>query len=269
MTQDDQPQTAPYGDEIFTASTGSEYDRLVGLAAGCDPDTTALLQTLGLPENARCVELGAGTGSMSTWLADTFPAVSVTATDRDPRFLERLDDPRITVRRHDILEDDFPPQSFDLIFARNLLCHLPRREQALSRMTSWTAPGGIVLIEDTCLSFALGTPDPVFRRAVDAVAKVLAATIGSDLTGWARAFPEPLHRHGLEAVGSRMACPPLLGGTPVAHAWTTSLEQLRTPITSQGLLTEAELTEAVGRLEDPAFVDYGQALIAAWGRVPD
>ena len=46
----------------------------------------------------RCLEIGAGRGSMATWLAERVgPAGQVVATDIDTRYLERLDLPNLHV----------------------------------------------------------------------------------------------------------------------------------------------------------------------------
>src|SRR6516164_6521680 len=54
----------------------------------------------------RCLEVGAGRGSMAVWLAEQVgPSGHVVATDIDITYLERLDVPNLEVRRHNILDD--------------------------------------------------------------------------------------------------------------------------------------------------------------------
>src|SRR6516165_794924 len=54
----------------------------------------------------RCLEVGAGRGSMAAWLADRVgPTGRVVATDVDLTYLSRLEAANLEVRRHDILED--------------------------------------------------------------------------------------------------------------------------------------------------------------------
>src|SRR5262250_3377987 len=54
----------------------------------------------------RCLEVGAGRGSMAVWLAKQVGVSGhVVATDIDLTYLNRLDVPNLEVRRHNILDD--------------------------------------------------------------------------------------------------------------------------------------------------------------------
>ena len=46
--------------------------------------------------------------------------------------------PNLTVLRHDVLTDDFPGGSFDLVHIRAVLMHIPGRMATLQRMASWS-----------------------------------------------------------------------------------------------------------------------------------
>ncbi|MDQ2708161.1 MAG: class I SAM-dependent methyltransferase [Actinomycetota bacterium] len=91
-------------------------------------------------------ELGAGTGSIAAWLAGQCPHGRVVATDIDTRHLEQQRSDNLEVRRHDVITEDFPPGSFDLVHARSLLVNLPERDAVLARITGWVAPGGWLVI---------------------------------------------------------------------------------------------------------------------------
>src|SRR5215475_14767528 len=73
----------------------------------------------------RCLEIGAGRGSMAVWLAQQVgPTGQVVATDIDLRYLDRLKLPNLEVVRHNILEDSLDvlaPGSFDLVCCRLVL----------------------------------------------------------------------------------------------------------------------------------------------------
>src|SRR5947209_5934735 len=81
----------------------------------------------------RCLEVGAGRGSMAVWLAEQVGLTGhVVATDVDTRYLERLDLPNLEVVEHNILED--PPEdlglgSFDLVSSRLMLFWLAVRQE--------------------------------------------------------------------------------------------------------------------------------------------
>ena len=101
----------------------------------------------------RCLEIGAGRGSMTAWLAELVgPAGEVVATDIDLTYLERLEHPNVSVRQHDILSDSLEllePGSFDVVCSRLTLFHLVGHQQeAVRRMVQCLRPGGWLIDED-------------------------------------------------------------------------------------------------------------------------
>jgi ubiquinone/menaquinone biosynthesis C-methylase UbiE len=98
--------------------------------------------TPAVAEGWHCLEVGAGGGSIATWLCDRVGAAGhVVATDIDPRFLDAVGSPNLEVRRHDIASDPLPEAAFDLVHTRLVLVHLPEREAALRRIVRALKPG--------------------------------------------------------------------------------------------------------------------------------
>jgi 2-polyprenyl-3-methyl-5-hydroxy-6-metoxy-1,4-benzoquinol methylase len=85
----------------------------------------------------RCLEVGAGRGSMAVWLAEQVgPAGQVVVTDIDTSYLQRLDLPNLEVVEHNILDDSLEvlgPGSFDLVCSRLTLFHLVGRQEVAIR----------------------------------------------------------------------------------------------------------------------------------------
>ena len=101
----------------------------------------------------RCLEVGAGRGSMAVWLAEQVgPTGHVVATDVDTGYLRRIDPPNLEVLEHNILEDSLEaldPGSFDLVSSRLMLFHLvDRQEHVIRRMTECLRPDGWLIDED-------------------------------------------------------------------------------------------------------------------------
>ena len=72
-------------------STDDEAARLGKLQGLHDEATERRLRALGLGPGWHCLELGAGAGSVATWMADQVgPSGTVTAVDRDTAQLQRL-----------------------------------------------------------------------------------------------------------------------------------------------------------------------------------
>ncbi|MCM2387196.1 class I SAM-dependent methyltransferase [Streptomyces albipurpureus] len=257
-----------YGDEVFAFEHPSQSDRLQALAAVCDPATKAVLSPWELRPGARCLEIGAGAGTVALWLAARCPGSEVTATDTDIRFLAGLRHPAVRALQHDVRTEEFPPGTFDLIIARSVLCHLRERDAVLARMVSWLAPGGRIYIEDPSFFPAASSADPVVRRLGGAISATLAAALGSDVEGWARSFPAPLLGHGLIQVGVRVHCSTLTSKNAAGAAWRLSVADLLPVMDQQGTLSGAETSSALAHLERPEFIDVAHAMIAMWGVLP-
>ncbi|MET8829515.1 class I SAM-dependent methyltransferase [Streptomyces sp. NPDC004610] len=253
---------------MFAFGHPAQLERLRALAAVCDPATRAVLSQWELRPGARCLEVGAGAGTVALWLAQRCPDGEVTATDTDVRFLAELPGSAVRVLRHDVRTEEFPPGTFDLIVARSVLCHLRERETVLARMISWLAPGGRLYIEDPSFFPAAFSVDPVVRRLGGAVVTTLASALGSDVQEWARSFPAPLLGRGLVEVGSRVHCSTLTSDNAAGAAWRLSVADLMPVMDQRGTLPAAEANAALAYVRKPGFTDVAHAMIAAWGVLP-
>jgi SAM-dependent methyltransferase len=111
-----------------------------------DPGSQALLDELGIGPGWKCLEVGAGGGSMVEWMASR--GAHVTAIDIDTRFIEHLASDSITVRRIDLREDELSQSEFDLVHSRLVLEHLADRREILDRLVATLKPGGWMVMED-------------------------------------------------------------------------------------------------------------------------
>ena len=129
------------------AQTGARFD---ALARTYDPASTRALTAAGIGPGWRCWEVGGGGGTIAAWLADRVgPTGSVLVTDIDPRWMGGLTGrANVVLRQHDVVHDELPAGEFDLVHARLVLLHLPRRHLVLDRLTSCLRPGGRLVVED-------------------------------------------------------------------------------------------------------------------------
>jgi len=125
-----------------TASASTEYsvdpayalerqrpDLLVQL---CDGWSRANLDRAGVSSGWHCLEVGAGTGSLATWLVNRVgPHGRSVAMDIDLRFLGDAAARGVEVIEGDVLAVDLPEKSFDLIHTRALVMHLSQPELAI------------------------------------------------------------------------------------------------------------------------------------------
>lgn len=246
-------------------------DRFDALAALYDPVTSGHFDTLGVGEGWRCLEVGAGGGSVVRHLADRVgPTGRVLATDIEPRFLEPLRDlGNVDVARHDVAADPLPDADFDLIHARLVLVHVPERLAAIRRLVQALRPGGWLLIEDGDATSVHSCLDPqtdderLANRVRDGIAALLAAQ-GVD-RAFARRLPRVFRSEGLVDIAGDAYL-------PISHdvrlLERANVLQLQDAFLQQGLLTKDDLEHFVGMLDDPTLLLAGIHLLSTWGRKP-
>ena len=245
-----------------------ERVRLAGLEAALDPGTRDHLTRLGVGPGSRCLEVGAGGGSVALWLAEQVaPNGIVVATDLETDFLESeaTSHPGLEVLRHDIMAEELPA-GFDVVHARWLVEWMPDKRLALRRMVEALRPGGVVLIEepDFVTIFEAAEPEAL-RRVVIAAMRYLESTCPVEVEYGRRALDD-LIAVGLTDAAAEGRCPIVRGGDALAaHFLRFTLEKFREPVLAAGTVTESDFAEAIGALEDPALSVVTPMTVAAWG----
>jgi hypothetical protein len=197
------------------------------------------------------------------------------ATELEPHLLEAIRGPNISIERHNILSDDLPQSTFDLVHTRALLTFLPDTRRAIVKLVSAIKPGGWLLIEEP--DYVSAIPDPTMtksaqelsRKGWDALLGHLQSR-GVDTELGRRLYHEVVSSGIVDAraegfVGMQ------LGGTPSATFWRITIEQIQDQIVASGRLTPQELQCYRELLEDPGYRWLSPTLISVWGRraVPD
>jgi ubiquinone/menaquinone biosynthesis C-methylase UbiE len=102
------------------------------------------MTALGIREGLRCLEVGAGGGSVAAWLCEQVgPTGRVVATDINIQLLQHMNRHNFEAIEHDITVDSPPESGFDLVHTRWLLHHLPEPE-LIRRMIDALRPGRMV-----------------------------------------------------------------------------------------------------------------------------
>ena len=144
---------------LSQTADASERERLSLLERIADPLSRRQLAALGIKPGWRCLEVGAGQGSIVRWLAEQVGSQGrVVATDINPRFLTAMQLPNVEVRQHDIRTDPLEADLYDLAHCRSVLAHMPDPQLVVGRMVEALRSGGWLLIEE---------PDLSSERAVD------------------------------------------------------------------------------------------------------
>jgi SAM-dependent methyltransferase len=251
---------------VYDQEWRDERARLAGIEALWDPGSRALLAGLGVDRGWRCLEVGAGGGSMTEWLADRVGEEGgVVAADVSTRFLDALERPNVEVREHDIVAGGPLPPEFDLAYARLVVEHLGR--PALERLVAAVRPGGLLVLEDYDWAAAdVHPPDELFARVTDAVLGFMEKA-GFD-PGYGRRLMGELDAVGLEDVEADGRVRLLRGGSPGIAFYRLSLVSLRPGLVESGALSDEEVDEALKRIDDPERVYLSPIMVAGWGRKP-
>jgi SAM-dependent methyltransferase len=243
-------------------------ERLGALEARLDPGTIRLLEALGNLDEWRCLEVGAGAGSIAAWLARRVgPRGSVLATDLDLRHLEALASSTVEVRRHDIAVDDLPEETFDLVHARVVREHVPGRQLALDRMVAALKPGGWLVVESTdAIAWAPITTEPAERAALFTKASAAAWRCLPMDRFYGRRLEEDLRARGLLEVECEGRVFAIRGGSPAALIFSAIWSAHKDRIVAEGVLTAEEIERFIALHDEPTFAWMSPICVAAWGR---
>ena len=245
--------------------------RFDALEEAFDAVSIQQLATVGVARGWRCLELGAGSGSIASWLAaEVGPSGSVVATDLDvsrfrPGALEQLE-----VRQHDLVSDEFPTGPWDLIHERLVLQHVPARLQVLDRMVAALAPGGWLVLEDfdtaEVRTTDRGGPDHELIARVAVAFNGLLESRGGVSSFAANARRELMDR-GLVDTDSSGYVSIDSGGTGFARAVAANTLQVRDQLEAVGLGAD-ELDHFLEALARPDTLVGSPVLISTRGRRP-
>ncbi len=257
---------------LFSHEDKSERERLAAIEAGLDPFTIDCLQNLGVGEGWRCLEIGAGAGSIAKWLCGRVgPTGKVVATDLQTKFLEAIDCSNLEVRKHDISKDDLEADAFELVSARKVLEHLRDPSAALRRMAAALRPGGWLLIEDTDLASFMRVSFAHRARFEHAYAKFIEALSSAGFQPClGLRLGDELRAIGLQQVALKGILVEASGASdhPGNKVYRMTVQRMRDPMVKAELLTNEEVDQFLTDLQSPELHTVTAIHCAAWGQKP-
>ncbi|MFK3734397.1 methyltransferase [Streptomyces sp. NPDC088090] len=240
------------------------------LEAALDPLTLGHLREAGVAPGMRCLEVGAGAGSVSRALLRLVePGGTVTATDVKPGRIEP--EPGLTVLAHDVVTDPLPEEAYDVVVARLVLQHLPERQAVLRRLARALVPGGLLQVDEfdaghePCLLAPTPEDARLYERFTTAKAALMRAG-GGDPT-WGRRAPAALREAGLTGIRIRPHVLVRAPGTPALGLQLHHLAHLAPRLLDSGF-TPAELDRLAAMTRSPDFAAATGVLYSVQGRRP-
>jgi len=267
---------ADTSDKYLWDNTLEEEKRRLDLQAAIwDPRTRGYLERIGVAAGWRCLEIGAGSGTITTWLADIVtPGGSVVAADIDTRFLQWIDHPAVETRELDITSGPISEGGFDLVHARMVLMHLSDPGKHVATMVDALRPGGWLLVQDVDLAY-LETPaakafswPPSNREFAAKIVRALNGllSMAGASTTTASEHPTRLLEAGLQNVGAESINRMEWGKAGGTYA--AAFDRVKEYLVQYAGLSEADVTKRSEQLANQTFAFSSGPMVSVWGQRP-
>jgi SAM-dependent methyltransferase len=247
-------------------------ERLRALEEMEDGFTRDSLNALGILRGWRCLEVGAGAGSVAYWLKEQVGDEGcVVATDIDT---ELLDPARCTIWKHNIRTDELPHESFDLIHFRHILIHVPQQEHSvvLKLLFHGLKPGRALLAEESDLrtwKVAPVTPEPLCSVAEQGIRTVLQIYASRSMnTGLGENLEMLLVEAGFEPINIGRRGWHVKGGTEIAKFHEQSMLQLAQSVSTDDPMAALQIRQLAACCADKQFEYEARTTVSISARKP-
>jgi SAM-dependent methyltransferase len=258
---------------------GRERLRLITRVLG--PTTTRLLDDVGVPATARCLDVGCGGGDVTLELGRRAGKGLAVGLDADETKLElagaeavEAGVENVRYRGVDVVAGDLG-SGYDLVYARFLLTHMRDPAALARRLVEALAPAGTLVVEDIDYSGSFCEPPSAAYNRYCELYRRSAQSRGVDPDIGPR-LPGILDDAGCVHVRSRVV--QLAGREPsgaegqIKLVSPITMEAVADVVLRSGLATAAELaavTDELYRLaSDPRTLMSIPRIVQAWGRAP-
>jgi SAM-dependent methyltransferase len=258
-------------DYILDRSWEPERRRLEVQERKLDPITFDHLGRIGVQSGWRCLELGAGAGSVVRWLAAHLgDSGKVVAIDLDTKLIDQLDGGTIEVRQQDLMDADLSG-GFDLVHCRLVLGHMAERDEALERIHGAVRPGGWLIAEESDSLYALVENPPTWPPLDSGIPPPGPALMrlwretGFD-PWWGRNLLVRFCEMGLEHIGGEVRSPLLDSAS--SELQLLMLARFRDQLIERGYATESEYAAWEALPKQQGWKSFLWFLTSVWGQKP-
>jgi len=144
----------------YTRQNILRYERIFGLtyvSTGGKTTTREFCNKLDLTDGESVLDVGCGIGGSAFYMAKTYN-VHVHAVDLSSNMisialekqLKELTTNKVYFEISDITKQNYPAESFDVIYSRDTILHIENKEILFSNFMKWLKPGGRLLVSDYC-----------------------------------------------------------------------------------------------------------------------
>jgi SAM-dependent methyltransferase len=220
-----------------------ELLRLRLIEQALDPTTIAHLERTGIRAGWRCLELGAGAGSVMKWMANVVgDNGNVIGIDKNTTHLCDLPKP-CEVVAGDFLE--VPVEAvFDLAHCRYVLIHNRADEEMLRKLASLLKLGGFLVVEEPDFSSAKllnRQGDASQQRVNNAICRMFEGLLLDPAYGLT--LPRKVAAQGLHIIEVDSRTHFARGGSPIARMMAASTRALASKYVATGQTTQSDIDE--------------------------
>ena len=229
-----------------------ESDRLRLMSGLLDPSSKFHLLQIGVTTGWRCLEIGAGNGSLSQWLAHRVgPSGHVVASDIRTDLMEGIAGGNLEVCKFDVVHDEPPDPRYDLVAIRALLHHLPERRAVVGKVARWLKPGGWLFIQEPDFYPTWTVEPPTQKRFWEqfiqwAANHQIDYYVGRKIPAWVQA-------EGLLNINSEGHAILYNGRSEFAEWWDYGILEVADKLQSEGCVSRSTLDEFFKLYRDPAY----------------
>jgi len=256
-----------------------EIDRLLIQGDALAPDTSIMLERIGMRPGWRCLDLGCGPRGITDLLSMGVGSTGrVVGLDADPVFLDHARHDansrgfgNIEFVSGDVYNPGFPAESFDLVHTRFVASTAGNPERLLHESIRLTRPAGSVAFQEADMSTLNCYPaHPAWERLRRAFAEVFPYISGNSWS--AHELYRMLRRSGLEDVHYRAFLVGFRSSDRMADYLPATIESVRSAVIERHLMMANELDAAVAEcrahLADADTVSTYHTVVQAWGTRP-
>ena len=259
----------------------NELERLLGQADDLKPESTWLLDNIGVEKGWRVADIGCGPIGVLDLLSERVGlAGTVIGVEREPRFaaMARAEIGKRGLQNVSIVEGDtlntaLEKGTFDLVHERLVLINVPVANQhaIVASMVALVRPGGIIASENwDRASFACHPEHPSWHILNDLYREAVRPTNGDGTSG--RTLPWLLRTAGATDIRTKVHVRAVEIGDRRRMHRLGVLDVAKDKILATGRLSEVEFDEhraaLATHLADPNTLLIDQLFVQAWGRRP-
>ena len=249
----------------------SNLERQRLLAKVLNPLTSPFLARVSVPQNARCLDVACGIGETTRLIRSAMPSVrECIGLELDAALIteakRHVDGLAVRFEHGDARSIPFADGSFDFVFARYLMMHLPEPETVIREMMRVTRKGGTVMLVEPDFSFQASHPP---SWAYERLPELLRALLPDPFIG--RKLGHMLR----EAEANEVHMDAVLGiehsASLIRRTWRLTVEAMGPALLANNILSPAELTALIEELtraeQDPNTVLLYNPVVFAWAQV--